>query len=603
VRKIHRSIKIRLTFVTVAFSLFVTVTLVVFSLVQLQQVVRTNLLQSVEFNLHLVAELMQRDIEYLDRLRVSAINQPQTARFLLDEYENARHIRDLHTRLSEEMMQNPVVYRDLRLRRLVVTDSELSRRVQVGFFTDRIPLMPQTLHLLGNFSESAPTGWTGIKIDPLATHTAEPVLYTISPVLHGANGGIIGYVYLAVSTNVISQPLSGYRFLDEGNLYLRVGDVNYQILDGQFIEVALDFADVREGDDVALNAATEIFSFQGNQGGRYLAVLSPLGQTGIYLTQTFPTGLVLQETYLVVRLFLLICLGVFILGVLIALYLSRIINRPVRQIGRQVQAIAGGDFSPNPHIEWDDEFGEIGRGINQLARDVDALIKSRLESEKRKRDLEYKMLQSQINPHFLYNSLNSIKWMATIQNATGIAEITVSLSRLLKSVAKIDRAVVPLAQELALLEDYFVISRYRYGGSITSKVDVPHGLMDCVIPIFTLQPIVENAIFHGIEANGGIGTVTVSACVTDDNALEITVEDNGIGMDDDTIRSVFETDSGDNRSLFQKVGIYNVHTRIQYEFGASYGLRIQSRPGEFTRVIVRLPYQEGGAAHVKAVDG
>jgi len=578
--------------------------LVIFSLVQLQQVVRTNLLQSVEFNLHLVSELIQRDIEYLDRLRLLAINHQQTAHFLLDENEDPRIIRDLHTRLNEDMMQNPVAYRALHLRRLVVADVDMARRVQVGFFTDRIPLMPQSLVLLGDFSQMAALQWAGIKTDPFAVQTAEPVLYTVSPVLYGAGGHTIGYVYLAVSTNVITQPLSGYRFLDEGNLYLRVGEINYQLIGGQFIETPLDFANERPTGDVALNAATRIFSFRSEQsGGRYLAVSSPLGQTSISLTQTFPTGLVLQETYFVVRLFLLICLGVASLGVLIALYLSRIINRPVRQIGQQVQAIAGGDFTPNPHIEWDDEFGEIGRGINQLARDVEALIQSRLESEKRKRDLEYKMLQSQINPHFLYNSLNSIKWMATIQNATGIAEITVSLSRLLKSIAKIDRAVVPLAQELALLEDYFVISRYRYGGSITSQVDVPEELMDCDIPIFTLQPIVENAIFHGIEANGGIGTVTVSAKMAGD-VLEITVEDDGIGMDDDTIRGVFETDDTDNRGLFQKVGIYNVHTRIQYEFGTDYGLGIESQPGEFTRVIVRLPYYlERGNTNDKAIDG
>ena len=592
-RKAYLSIKTRLTFVTVTFSLFVTVTLVVFSLIQLQQVVRTNLLQSVEFNLHLVAELMQRDIEYLDRLRLSAINHPQTARFLLDEYEDPRTIRDLHTRLNEDMMQNPVAYRDLQFRRLVVVDADLTRRVQVVFLTDRIPLMPQTLGLLGNFSEAAELQWAGIKTDPLATVGAEPVLYTVSPVLNNVDGTIIGYVYLAVSTNVILQPLAGYHFLDEGSLYLQIGEASYQLVDGQFIEIELNFDDMRPSGDAALNATTEIFSFQNANGGRYLAVSSPLGQTGLVLTQTFPVGLVLQETYFVVRLFLLICLGVFILGVLIALYLSRIINRPVKQIGQQVQAIAAGDFTPNPHIEWDDEFGEIGRGINQLARDVDALIQSRLESEKRKRDLEYKMLQSQINPHFLYNSLNSIKWMATIQNATGIAEITVSLSRLLKSIAKIDRAVVPLAQELALLDDYFVISRYRYGESITSKVNVADELLGCDIPIFTLQPIVENAIFHGIEANGGIGTVIVEAFISD-GALEITVEDDGIGMDDDTIHSVFQTDGADNRSLFQKVGIYNVHTRIQYEFGAEYGLRIESRPGEFTRVIVRIPFSEGG---------
>ena len=597
-RVTFRSIKTRITFVTVAFSLLVTVALVAVSLIELQRTTRTNLLQSIEFNLHLVAELISGDIQFLDRLHLSASIHPYTARFLLDDHEDPRLIRALHTRLTEDAMLNPVAYRYLR--RLVVADSDLTRRVQVGFFTDRIPLMPGNLYLLGDFSEVAKPEWQAIKYDPFSVTDDEQVLYMISPVFQSGSEHVIGYIYMAVSANVILRPLAGYRFLDQGSLYLQMGETNYRIVDGRLIETMANFAYTQPSGDIPLNTATQISSFRTSAGDRYLAVTSPVGQTGITLTQTFPVSLVLQETYFVVRLLLLICLGVFILGMLIALYLLRIINRPVRQIGSRVKAIASGDFTTDPLIEWDDEFGEIGRGINKLARDVEALMESRLESEKRKRDLEYKMLQNQINPHFLYNSLNSIKWMATIQNATGIAEITVSLSRLLKSIAKINQAIVPLSQEIALLEDYFVISRYRYGGSITSHIDIPEELLGCDIPIFTLQPIVENAIFHGIEVNGGVGTVTVSARVSDgedttERSLEITVEDDGIGMDDDTIRKVFEADGPDNQGLFQKVGIYNVHTRIRYEFGAEYGIRIESRQGEFTRVVVKLPLSKVGA--------
>lgn len=586
----YRSIKTRLTLITVAFTLLAIVTLVGASLLQLQRVARANLLQSIEFNLHLVAELIQSDIQLLDRLRRSAIIQPQTTDFLLDEDREARLIRELHTRLSEDVTQNLVAYRYLH--RLVVVDGALTRRVQVGFFADRVPLLPEMLYALGDFSETTTPYWAGIKEDPFAATPRAPILYMITPVHLEAK--VIGYVYLAVSTDVISRHLAGYGLLDEGGLYLQVEQIGYRIEGDQFTEVPLDFADARPSGDIPVNAATAITSYRSPRGGQYLAVSSPVGQTGLTLTQTLPEGLILRETYLITRLLLFVCLGVLVLGALVALYLSRTISRPVRQIRRQVLAIAGGDFSPNPLIEWDNELGEIGRGVNQLAKDIEALIQSRLEDEKRRSDLEYKMLQSQINPHFLYNSLNSIKWMATIQNATGIAELTVSLSRLLKSIAKINQAMVPLTQELALLEDYFVISRYRYGDAIVSHIDVPEALLHCEVPVFTLQPIVENAIFHGIEANNGIGTVSVSAQLTGDT-LEITIEDDGIGMDEDTIRSILEADGTDNLNLFQKVGIYNVNSRIKYEFGEAYGVDIESRQGEYTRVIVRLPYKVSDA--------
>lgn len=162
--------------------------------------------------------------------------------------------------------------------------------------------------------------------------------------------------------------------------------------------------------------------------------------------------------------------------------------------------IAGGDFSRDPSVEWEHELGDIGRGINDLSENVSELMEKRLEDEKQKQDLEYKMLQSQINPHFLYNTLNSIKWMATIQGATGISEMTTSLSRLLKSISKGTSLLIDIREELSLLENYFTIQSYRYGGTITMDIQVDNeSLYNSEIIKFTLQPLVENAIFHGIE--------------------------------------------------------------------------------------------------------
>lgn len=582
-----RLISTRLTLVTVSFTLLATLILVAASMAQLQSVARANLLQSIEFNLHLVSELVQGDIVLLDRIRLSANIHPETTNYLLDDSDDPRLIRQLHDRLSEDIRQNLIAYRYLR--RLVVTDSMLTRRVQVGFVASGYPLMPDNLHLLGDFSERAHVHWEGIKSDPLDMVQREPVLYKISPVFH--DGQIIGYLYLSISADVLLMRLSGYRILDQGGLYIQVGGLGYKIDNDEFTENPLVFKDAQPSGDTALNAGTEILSFRSPQGRRYLAVSTPLGQAGIVLTQTIPEGLIMQEAFFVVRLLLLVCLGVILMGALVAFYLSRIISKPVGQINKQVIAISGGDFEINPQIEWDNEFGEIGRGINKLARDVNALIQTRLEDEKRKSALEYKMLQSQINPHFLYNSLNSIKWMATIQNATGIAEITVSLSRLLKSISKINRTVVPLSQELSLLEDYFVISRVRYGDSLTTQINVPENLQNCEIPVFTLQPIVENAIFHGIEANGGVGMVKVSARMVGD-MIEISIEDDGIGMDNDTIRKILYSEADDSKNLFSKIGIQNVGARIRHEFGPGYGISIESSQGEYTRVIVRLPFRK-----------
>jgi len=536
----HHSIKVRLTFVTIAFTLLITLTIVAVSLFQLQQAARTSLLQSVEFNLHIATGLINADIQNLDRLRTVASIHPLTFDFLLaDNY--ARPGTVLHSQLTEYMAQNPSVS---FLRRLIVMDYDLTRRVQVGIFADRIPVRPHVLYMVGDFHTDIHPQWLGIAYDPYAISGSEPIIYKISQIRHGRDAQTIGYIYIALSTVAILSPLSGYPFLEQGNLYLTVGNTNYRIEDNRFIEMPLTFYNARPARNIPLNATTEITTF--TNGRRYIAVSSPIGNTGLVLTQTFPSGIILDEIFLMVRILLVICLGVTILAFI------------------------------------------IGRSVNQMARETEALMEDRLENEKKKHELEYKMLQNQVNPHFLYNTLNSIKWMASIQNATGIVEMTVSLSRLLMSVAKINKTMVPLTRELGLLEDYFVISRYRFGGSITTEINVPEEFLDSMIPIFTLQPIAENAIIHGIAASSGVGTITIGASLQEDGLLEITIEDNGIGMDEETVRKLLE-DESDNQGLFNKVGIRNVHARLQYEYGPDCGIRIESEPGKFTRVIVLIP--------------
>lgn len=130
------------------------------------------------------------------------------------------------------------------------------------------------------------------------------------------------------------------------------------------------------------------------------------------------------------------------------------INHPVQELQVRMKHISEGNFERDSSIEWQHELGDIGRSINDLAEDVKTLMDQRIRDENEKREYEYKMLQSQINPHFLYNTLNSIKWMATIQNAPGIAEMTTALSRLLKNIAKGTEKAVLLSAELSLLDDY-----------------------------------------------------------------------------------------------------------------------------------------------------
>ena len=274
--------------------------------------------------------------------------------------------------------------------------------------------------------------------------------------------------------------------------------------------------------------------------------------------------------------------------------LRRMIAHPISALQSRIEKISGGDFSADPDIEWDNELGDIGRGINSMSAGVTALMEHRLEDEKQKQDLEYRMLQNQINPHFIYNTLNSIKWMATIQHAPGIAEMVMALSRLLKSISKSNERLVPLYEEFALLNDYFTIQQYRYGGTITldvSYIEDESLNHSCLIPRFTLQPLVENAIFHGIEPKGSAGEVTLR--VERDTAngdVLIHLTDDGVGMTpEQAAKALQEPGPEEAAAKYRHVGMWNVHKRLQYSFGEAYGLSIESEPDIGTTVTIRLP--------------
>ena len=240
-----------------------------------------------------------------------------------------------------------------------------------------------------------------------------------------------------------------------------------------------------------------------------------------------------------------------------------------------------------------------------MAANIVALMDKRVADEKQKKDLEYQILQSQINPHFLYNTLNSIKWMATIQNATGIADMTTALARLLKSVSKNTASVVPLKAELDLVKDYFLIQQYRYGGGITLDFQIEsEDLYDCEIHRFTLQPIIENALFHGIEPKGTAGDITVTVKSLDNQGkkdLEIRVTDNGVGMTSEMIRDILSNrqENSGKTDFFRHVGISNVNQRIRYDYGPRYGITIESCPGSFTTMIILQPYIIFGSTDMK----
>ncbi len=393
---------------------------------------------------------------------------------------------------------------------------------------------------------------------------------------------------ISISPLLFSDAVDMYQHGKESEVYLTLGKNIYRYHQGEITPVN-SIGECLEKDErtTALYQDTMIF-LDAEQKEYYVS--RPLNTDGCYITQKVNNEELVSQANFFVLILLAICLIILLAGYFMSALLNRMVNRPVLKIQDTMNRISDGDFSREASIEWDNEFGDIGKGINRLSESVHTLMHSRLEMEKQKRDYEFQMLQSQINPHFLYNTLMSIKWMATIQNAPGIAEMTTSLSRLLKNISKSTSQFVPLSEELDLLRDYYTIMKYRYGGTIDLSIQTDGDtLLGCCILRFTLQPIVENAIFHGIEPKGSAGRIEIHIFKNNAKDLQIDITDDGIGMDEEMARMLLSEKVESKSGFFQKIGVSNVHHRIQLEFGSGYGLSIRSMAGSFTTVTILLP--------------
>lgn len=587
-KKPVRSIQFRISLVTVFFTLTLTIAFVCLSFYFFRGYARSSVLRASEFNMQLVANLVQQDLVELN----SISNQLALNTHIMNCLEgnaSKRELLDCHD-IMTDLCNSSSSY--IYLQRLLVTNQE---DVFLQVASSSANSTPVNVY---NYTELPGTGiagesvWQEIVADPLARPQTTDNLLIVRPVYRFRTNEQVGTIYLTASSSLITKRLSSYPSTLGGSMYLQSPVGCWMIGSDALEPAALDYTVHHTDSTTARAANTLIQDVTLQSGDRYTMVSCPIGTTGLRLTHMLPNHLLFAGSSLLPSMISILVPGVIVLGICLYLYLNRFFMRRVIRLRRRIAQVADGNFSTDPSIEWEDELGDIGRGVNHMSRDIASLLEKRLADEKERQHLEYQMLQNQVNPHFIYNTLNSIRWMATLQGATGIAEMTTAFAHLLKSVSKGSRPLITLREELALLNDYCTIQQYRYGGAITIEIASisDESLCECLIPSFSLQPLAENAIFHGIEPKGGAGSVWLDIDQAENGDLIIAMQDDGVGMSAEAIENVFREKQPDTpQQKYRQIGVLNVHRRIQYAFGSQYGLTIRSELGKYTRVELRIP--------------
>lgn len=553
-----------------------------------------SILQNAQSNLQLIADNINREMSAAKKLAQFCQTNTTIGEFTESGSSlSGQAVIYAYERLNEEYYANGAWS---YLHRIIVASNDGSylQIVPTSYSSSvHSPTIAKGLPYFESLFEASDYSFdTGFVQDPFYRGTLKkPVLIIVRPIYSRYYSDSTGWVILCITPELFSDQLAYYNLPKDSTLFLSLGNHQYFITEQGCPEAALSFRKEQKINVNYLKETTQAF-YVYETGSREQEVLIRIALTelpGCYVSQTISSQELHTRRILFLGVFFCIILLVTGIGIVIYQLLYRTISIPVLKLRSQIEVISKGNFVRDTSIEWKHELGDIGRGINDMSEKIKELLEHVVREEREKQDLEYKMLQSQINPHFLYNTLNSIKWMASIQGADGIAEMTTSLSRLLKSISKGTRLLLPLRDELSLLEDYFTIQKYRYGGTITLEIHVEEdALLDIPILKFTLQPLVENSIFHGIEPKGSAGHIEISIRRENETDLRIEVLDDGIGMD--AARQQLLADGFDNSSeFFRGFGIRNVHKRLQYEFGPSYGISIESEEGHYTKMILLLP--------------
>lgn len=308
------------------------------------------------------------------------------------------------------------------------------------------------------------------------------------------------------------------------------------------------------------------------------------------------------EVYQTTKFLLIVALVLIILSTVLASIVSRNIASPLKLLIREMKKVEMGNFSGSVNVNSFDEINSLVSSFNRMVHRMDELIETIKTSTVSEKNAQLQALQAQVNPHFLYNTLDMIYWMLDEQENERLSRVVLSLSQMFRYSSNWEEASqTTLGRELEQIRHYLTIIETRLGGRVRTDITAEEAWIDVRLPKMTIQPIIENAVKYGLEPKGGLGYLRVST-EAQGNKLMIRIEDNGAGMDEETLSRVrdtlshkqVETTKGEGNGSRRGIGLRNVHDRLVMMFGETYGLHIESELHEGTMVRITIPIPPRG---------
>lgn len=428
--------------------------------------------------------------------------------------------------------------------------------------------------------------WDAGQEEGLALRAGEDGGLVAAQAVRSRGGDILGYVTAQVEQEGFDRMFNG--------LYSAAGEV--LLLDGRWRTVYCSQPSQGRSTVECLREQLLAGSPLTGVTGEYAFFAAQRPDTGFVLILQRPrpfTALVLRSFYLVGAMVGVVCL---LLCMWCAWVLSRALSRPVHQLDEAMGEVERGRLDVRLETDRADELGRLSSRFNRMAAEYRLNLDRSVQRERELNRARLGMLQAQLNPHFLYNTLDAMKWLGVAHQAPEVAALATDLADILRFSIS-GEELVTLERELELLDRYLDIQLIRFEDRFAFEIDIAERFQGCLVPKLALQPLVENAIIHGV-ADRDDGYIKVQA-VQEGDDLVLRVSDNGCGMAPEVLERL---NSGDKRIPGGHLGLYNTDSIIRLRFGAAYGLTARSVPGEGSCVSLRMPIQREEAGDAEGAD-
>ncbi len=383
---------------------------------------------------------------------------------------------------------------------------------------------------------------------------------------------VLGYVSLDVYDDYFNEIFENAKAYHGYNIYIL--DKSGTIITDKLYKNLTGFKFYDKYIDNVINNKNGIFDCNIN-GKDYIAYFDTVDKTGFKIVETIPNEIIYSDKINIVKAFLIIFVLFLSMAIWMSYLLTKYISNPVNKLAKLMSSVENGDRTVKFNVKYNDEIGHLGTSFNNMVNEIHRLIDKVYKEKYLLKEAEFETLKAEINPHFLYNILNSINWMAKMGKCDDVSKMITTLGSFLRYNISKKEDVVTIDEDIKQVESYLQLQKMRYGDKFSTEIYIDPEIRQHKILKLLIQPIVENAIVHGIEPKIGKGLIKING-IKDNKNICFEVMDDGIGMNKST-------------STGEGLGLQNVDKRIKIHYGEEYGIYIETL-NNITCVKILIPY-------------